>query len=94
MEVWEEDEFEELLDLSQMLEQSQDRHLLVKWICYFLVLLQGKHYIPDAAISLLVLFLATLFTVLSKMAPQLSGLSRQFPTSIYTLHQVVSAYET
>ena len=83
MEVWEEDEFNEFDDLPLMVEVVRRKH--IQWISYFLARLQRKFYFPDAAISLLLLFFATLFRVLSKIAP---------PSTIRKKNQMIASNET
>jgi len=61
----------------------------VLWLDNMLVLLQGKHYIPDAAIALLLSILAQLFKILGNLAPKLSAVIGQFPSIIYQLHQLM-----
>ena len=67
-EVWEE-EVEDFGEVVEFDDCSNVPHPLVLFIVNFIALIQKKHYIPSAAISPLLKFLYTIFTILSKAAP-------------------------
>lgn len=88
VEVCEEEEIEEDLEFLELEEQAGiDPHLL--WLVHFLALLQKKHFIPDAALILLLRFLTIFFKILSRISPQLVTLSQQFPPTLYKFHKLL-----
>ena len=62
---------------------------LLLWLVHFLALLQKKHFLPDAALALLLRFLSIFFTVLGRLSPQLTGFSEQFPPTLYKFHKML-----
>ena len=88
VEVWE-DEFEELSNDISMFDEDntpqQSVPPLVVWLVSFSAVLQKKHYLPDAALIVLLQFLLIFFRVLAKISPQLLELYQYFPRSLYQL---------
>lgn len=62
---------------------------LVLWLVYFLNLLQKKHFMPNAALSLLLSFLSLFFKVLGRLSPQVSGIAQHFPSTVYQMHKLL-----
>ena len=94
LEVWEEDGIEDdIEDDCRMFDYScrptDSSFAIIVWTCHFVKLLQKKHYLSDTAIQLLIAFLAILFNVLSRFAPQISKMAGYFPSTIYKLNQLV-----
>ena len=50
---------------------------------YFLALLQKKHFLPDATVSLLLHFFSVFFKILGSLSPQLKQFSNHFPPTLY-----------
>lgn len=93
-EVWEEEGVEEDfmdLDISSDGGDSSLSLKLVLWLVYFLNLLQKKHYIPNSALSLLISFLALFFNVLCRISPQVSGISKHFPSTLHQMQKLLGA---
>ena len=59
--------------------------LLVTWLLYLIALIQRKHYVPDAAVSLLLKVLSMFFILLGRLHPQLPEIAENFPTTIYSM---------
>lgn len=68
-------------------------HSLVKWLVFFISLLQKKHFVPNAAISSLLLFLSIFFGIISKISPDLAFLVDQFPRTLYQLNNLMRIQE-
>ena len=86
-EVWEE-EVEDFGEVVEFDDCSNVPHPLVLFIVNFIALIQKKHYIPSAAISPLLKFLYTVFTILSKAAPNLEFF-QQFPKSFHQMQRIM-----
>ena len=88
IEVWEEDmEGDNDADgfshsASTSTSTSNSTHSLVHWLAYCIALLQKRHCVPNAAIASLLLFLSVFWGVLSKIAPQVSGIVANFPRTL------------
>lgn len=97
VEVWEDVEVSELDSIlfpeTPNYEQISDSpvHSILLWLVYFLAFFQKKHYIPDAALALLLKFLGIFFFVLSKISPQLLELSQSFPSTLYQMDKLVGS---
>ena len=93
-EVWEEEgveeDFAQETDLFDVNCDSGDSSLsLVLWLVFFLNFLQRKHFMPNTALSLLLSFLSLFFNVLSRISPQVSGISKHFPSTVYQMHKLL-----
>ena len=91
IEVWEDDVEDLQNDISMFNEDSTLQHsvpLLVLWLVYFLAMLQKKHYLPDATLLLLLVYV-DFFQVLGRMSPQLSDFHQHFPCTLYQLHKIL-----
>lgn len=64
-------------------ESSQNS--LISWFTRFILLLQSKHHISDAAIDLLLKFMRVFFLVLSRFSPFIAPIARNIPHSMYML---------
>ena len=62
---------------------------LVIWIVYFLALLQKKHFLPNAALSLLLHFFSVFFKILGSLSHQLKQFSNHFPHTLYKFHTLL-----
>ena len=90
IEVWEKEGIEQDLESTIYEESSKDSNVpLLLWFVHFLALLQKKHFLPDAALVMLLRFLSIFFKVLSQLSPQLVTFSEQFPPSLYKFHQLL-----
>ena len=96
IEVWE-DDFDELTDDISMFDEDntpqQSVPLLVLWLVNFLAVLQKKHYLPDAALLLLLQFLSIFFKILSTISPQLLEFHQHFPRSLYQLQKILGTHK-
>ena len=64
---------------------GQTKHsALVVWLVYLIAALQRKHYIPNIAVALLLKILSVVFSILSRMHPQLSDIKELLPTTMYS----------
>ena len=62
---------------------------LLIWMVYFLALLQKKHFLPDAALCLLLRFFSIFFKNLGSLSPQLKQFSDNFPPTLYKFHKLL-----
>ncbi len=60
---------------------------LVKWVVGFLLILQAKYHIPNAAIDLLIKFMFALFCVLGRFSPLIRQLNALFPSSLHVMRK-------
>ena len=74
------------LPLNQDLSQAEERDLVV-WILIFMVRLQAKHYIPDAALHCLIKFFYIFFSVVGRTSSYVATIASLFPKSLYELRQ-------
>ena len=89
-EVWEEKGIEQDLESTIYEESSRDTNIpLLLWLVHFLALLQKKHFLPDAALVMLLRFLSIFFKVVSRLSPQLTTFSEQFPSSLYKFRKLL-----
>ena len=74
------------------MEQAPVDPLLI-WLLHFLALLQKKHFLPDAALNLLLHFLYIFFKVLYRLSPhdQLARIVHDFPPTTYKFHKLLYA---
>lgn len=63
--------------------ETQRADSLISWIVGFIVSLQARYYIPDAAIDKLFIFLYVLFNVIGRFSPFMLLLSSKLPKSSY-----------
>ena len=93
-EVWEEEGIEQDLESTIYEESSRDTNIpLLLWLVHFLALLQKKHFLPDAALVMLLRFLSIFFKVVSRLSPQLITFSEQFPSSLYKFHKLLGTHK-
>ena len=71
---------------SEIYRQQQS---LATWFLGFLFHWQAKHFLPDAALHRLILFLYTFFLVLGRFSTFVAGLACQLPASIYRFRQML-----
>ena len=57
------------------------------WLTGFLLLLQARHFIPDAAMNALLKFIGVLLRVLGRLSPLVASVALAIPTSVYRLRQ-------
>ena len=88
-EVCEDDGIEEDLATLPEFEDYSTTEPLVIWTVYFLALLQKKHFLPDAALSLLLHFFSVFFKILGSLSPQLKQFSNHFPPTLYKFHTLL-----
>ena len=89
--MWEDDEIVERFDSPQAPSlpelkpglDSQRAASLVLWLVGFLLSLQARYYIPDAAIAMLFKFLSVFFGVIAKFSPFIATLASMFPKSTH-----------
>ena len=62
---------------------------LVVWLVNLIAHIQRKHYIPDAAVSLLLKVLSIFFIILGRFHPELLDIAKTFPTTIYALQKLL-----
>jgi hypothetical protein len=66
---------------------SSPHHTLVMWYTGFLLLLQARHYISDAAMNLILKFMNIFFRVLSRFSSFLAPIASNIPSYTYQLRQ-------
>lgn len=59
------------------------------WLLGFILAIQAKYYIPNAAIDVMLKFLYIFFSVLSRFSPFLNPIFKVFPKSLYSLYKSV-----
>lgn len=74
--------------------QCSEEKDLVGWIIIFLLRLQAKHYIPDAALDYLIKFLCVFFSVVSRSSAFVSNITQTFPKSLYELRKRYSVAQS
>ena len=91
VEVWETDNYsdtdDELSGPNFALEgvfSDEDRDL-VHWMVIFLLRLQAKFYIPDAALQCLIKFLSVFLSVIGRSSSHVAHMASVFPRSLYEL---------
>ena len=96
-EVWEEssadelqqDDLPSLPDFESDTSQTQSAKALILWMLGFLITLQAKYYIPNAAVDVLLKFLYIFISVLSRFSPFLKQICKQFPKSLHSLYKII-----
>ena len=88
-EVCEDNGIEEDLATLPEFEDGPTTEPLVIWMVYFLALLQKKHFLPDAALSLLLRFFSIFFKIVGSLSPQLKQFSDHFPPTLYKFHKLL-----
>ena len=73
------------LPLNQV-SQAEERDLVV-WLLIFMVRLQARHYIPDAALTCMIKFLYIFFSVVGRTSSYVATIASSFPKSLYELRQ-------
>ena len=66
---------------------------VVWWISLFLCVFCSVHFLPDKALSWLLLFLRTLLRFLGQYSPVIANIALALPTSVYLLHQYMGTPE-
>ena len=64
---------------------------ILSWLLIFLLRLQAKYYIPDAAVQCLIRFLYVLFCVLGRYSSVIANIASRFPRSLYYLRKQYSS---
>ena len=60
---------------------------IVLWLTGFLLLLQARHFIPDAAMDALLKFIGVLFRVLGRLSSVVASIALAIPNSVYRLRK-------
>ena len=96
IEVWESEDDLDCFEVSGEHDtNSQSRaYVLTVWFINLLALLQRKHFIPDAAISLLLKLLLIFLTLLSQLYPNVSEIVEVFPKSFYQMQIFLGINQT
>ena len=68
--------------------QSEQVCSLTTWMIMFFLALRAKYYIPDAALDMLVKFLAIFFSVLGHFSP-FQGWPNAAPSMLFAAHHAV-----
>ena len=87
-EVWEESDSctEECPELSNDVSQTSTVESgILSWLLIFLLRLQTKYYIPDAALQCLIRFLYVFFCVLCRCSSTVANIAVRFPRFLYYL---------
>ena len=59
--------------------------ILAQWFIRFILILQGKFYLPDRCVDLLLQFLYGFFCVLGKFSPFIKTLAQELPASLHIM---------
>ena len=97
-EIWEDDnsEFslnsdiqmdEDCLRFPQVDATSSTEMALVYWLLLFILRLQARPYLPDAALKSLLKFLHTVLVIIGRYSDFVARMADAFPTSLYLLHK-------
>ena len=70
--------------------ESSSATSLVSWLLIFLLKLQTRYFIPDAALKLLIKFFSIFFTVLGQFSPFIKTIKNFFPKSLYDVKNYVN----
>ena len=94
VEIWDEDDleiFDEDEATSSTASSARGRaSALVIWLVYCIALIQKKHFLPDSAVSFLLLVLWTFLGILGRLHPQISKLTSSFPSTLHKMHLLLS----
>ena len=93
-EVWEESDSctEECPELPNDVSQTSTVESgILSWLLIFLLRLQAKYYIPDAALQCLIRFLYVFFCVLGRYSSTVANIAARFPRSLYYLRKQYSS---
>lgn len=63
----------------------KEEYALLTWLVLFIVRLQAKFYLPDAAITCLLKFLYALLCIIGRSSIFVKNMIINFPTSVYRL---------
>ena len=97
-EIWDESSSDELEDgptspslpaFISSTRESLRAYSLMMWLLGFILVIQAKYYIPNAAIDVMLKFLYVFFTVLNRFSPFLNPILKVFPKSLYSLYKLV-----
>lgn len=102
-EVWENEEAEEELNQDFIIDsecnveepeipspspqEEKGENCLVSWLVLFLMRLQSKYYIPDAAIGCLLKFMYAFLVIIGKQSVVIANIVKYFPQSIHCLRK-------
>lgn len=93
-EVWEdndssdcEDEGAVLPELESDESTTRNGRALLTWLLVFLLRMQAKHYIPDAALNSLLKFLYAFLLIISLSSEFIQHIIRVFPKSVHNLRK-------
>lgn len=66
---------------------------LLRWLLLFLLRLQAKHYLPDAAMNSLLKFLCVFFLILGRYSDFIANMASNFPSSVFLLRKYFALTE-
>lgn len=69
--------------------ESQRACSLMMWLLGYILTIQAKYYIPNAAIDAMLKFLYIFFSILSRFSPFFNPILEVFPKSLYSLYKLV-----
>ena len=76
-------------DLHEPSTERNQGSTIVLWLLHFLVALQKKRAIPGVVVNTLLMFLCTLFRVLSPFSEVIATLARECPSSLNSAHKTL-----
>ena len=74
-------------DESESSSSNTSTRSIVLWLTGFLLLLQAKHFIPDAAMNALLKFLSVLFRVMGRFSTFVASIAPTIPSSVFMLRK-------
>ena len=84
-EVWDESDEscpEECPELPTASQDSEEEDAIIQWLLIFLLRLQAKHYIPDAAVQCLVKFLYIFLRIIGRYSTTIANIASKFTISL------------
>ena len=70
-------------DIPQLNDSSAHANAMVRWLVYFLLLLQEMYHLADNVLQLLIRFLKVFLDVLGRLSSACSDIAKLFPKSLY-----------
>lgn len=62
---------------------------LIMWLVFLIAQIQKKHFIPNAAVSLILKLLSVVFFILGKLHPELADISIMFPATLHSMNKLL-----
>ena len=78
---------EECPELPTASQDSEEENAIIQWLLIFLLRLQAKHYIPDAAVQCLIKFFYIFLHVLGRYSTTIANIASKFPRSLHYLRK-------